>query len=97
MPDAATLVGEFERDQYTFAVHRGGEVHRVEARDGDSAPVLVCHIYNPFTSPDWFSGWFLDAWRPWIEQQARSVIADAATVVSERAPDALKQPDHIPR
>lgn len=90
-------IGEFERDQYVFTVHRDGEVHRVAAREGGSAPVLVCHIYNPYTSPGWLSGWFLDAWRPWIEQQARRVIAEAEEPEGDRSPVASAQPDHIQR
>ncbi|MFG3342397.1 hypothetical protein [Glycomyces sp. NPDC048151] len=97
MHDDADLVGEFTRDQYVFTLRRDGEVHRVEAREGDSVPIPVCHIYNPYTSPGWLSGWFLDWWRPWIELQAQRVIAEAAAAGSDREPDASTQPDHIPR
>jgi hypothetical protein len=75
--DQPEPIGEFERDPYFFTVRRDGEVHCVQARNGKGPAVLVCHIYSQFTPPDWCAGWFLDSWRPWIEQHARRVIADA--------------------
>jgi hypothetical protein len=99
MPDRhrPTPIGEFRRDEYVFAVLRDGEVHRVEAREGGSAPILVCHIYNPFTSPDWRPGWAGDSWRPWIEQNAQRVIAEAAAAESDPALGVSAQPDHLPQ
>jgi hypothetical protein len=91
------LIGEFEREDYTFTVLRDGEVHRIEARKGNASAGLVCHIYNPYTSPDWCSGWFVDSWRPWIEHQAQRVIAEAAAAEGDAASGVSAQPDHLPR
>ena len=97
MSDMEAPIGEFERGAFVFAVHRDGEVHRVEAREGDSAPVLVCHIYNRYTSAAWSSGWQRDSWRPWIEQQAHRIIAEAEEPEGDRSPVAQAQQDHIPQ
>jgi hypothetical protein len=90
-------LSKFARGDYVFTVHRDGEVHLVEARNGGSAPIPVCHIYNPHTSPGWLSGWFLDSWRPWIERQAHRVITEATAAEGDRVSDDSAQPDHIPQ
>jgi hypothetical protein len=89
------LIGEFEREDYTFTVLRDGKVHRIEVRKGNAAEVLVGHVYDLYRSPDWSRSWHIDAWKPWIEQEARLIIAESQPTDDGSVNTAAAQPHRI--
>lgn len=78
-------LGEFERDGFVFTVRRDGEVHSVEARKGDADAIPVCAIYHRKMPTNWKLPWAIDPWRPWIDQQARRIIAEVEHTEDDRS------------
>ncbi|MBO3732774.1 hypothetical protein [Glycomyces niveus] len=75
---------EFEREGFVFTVLRDGEVHSVEVRKGDERAIPVCAIYHRKMPANWSLPWAIDPWRPWIDQQARRIIAEAEHTKDDR-------------
>ncbi|MFG3343355.1 hypothetical protein [Glycomyces sp. NPDC048151] len=73
MGNEPTPVGEFNRDTWRFAVYPERQLYRVEAREVGSKGLVICRT-GPFTNPEWYRTWHIDAWRPWIELETRKVI-----------------------
>ncbi|THV39649.1 hypothetical protein [Glycomyces buryatensis] len=94
MADPGAPLGEFEREDFVFTVYPDGEVHRVEARRGNFPMGLICHVYH-YAYSEWYSNWSRDSWKPWIDQQARQVIAKAEQAENDRAESVAAQLDHI--
>ncbi|HEU5129280.1 MAG TPA: hypothetical protein VFU12_14940 [Glycomyces sp.] len=76
-PEGAYL-GEFRRGPAIFTLFRIGadpDRYRILCSDGNGPSPVCAFTDTPGAEPRWHGAWNGDEWCPWIEAQARKVIA----------------------
>ncbi|WP_156926026.1 hypothetical protein [Glycomyces arizonensis] len=105
VPEGA-YIGEFRRGPAIFTVFRIAvkpDRYRVLCSDGNGPGPVCVFADEPGSEPRWHGAWNGDEWCPWIDAEARKVIARLKTRGRRRAdrcrrsrPLSAAAPDHMP-